>query len=314
MNTVCTIVTADYFPLAQALHASLEKQVPGTLLHVLVTDREVETTSKGLITHSLAELQDSLYFHEIEKKYAHANPHSFRWALKPIFIGHLLHLGFDKVLFADADIFFIGNFEFLFSELSHHTVLLTPHWANMDPTENDDSLLSVLKGGMFNAGFIGAGKNGAAAMAWWAGLCHYKTEESKELGLFFDQKYLDILPVQFEDAGIIRHRGCNLASWNIDTSKREMVNGKLLINGIYDPVFIHFAKDTVVNILNRNDALLRPWLDEYVKLLQDYGFDLLKNLDNYDPIKYNSGAYKLKHQLRIRTRLKRFFFKLAEKL
>ncbi len=41
-------------------------------------------------------------------------------------------------------------------------------------------------------------------MNWWAGMCHYKTEDRKELGLFVDQKYLDILPVQFEILYLIK--------------------------------------------------------------------------------------------------------------
>lgn len=314
MNVVCTIVSADYLPLAQALHSSLQKYQPAVPLHVLVTDENLDDTSGTFVIHTLDELAGSPFFNDIEKKYAHANPHSFRWALKPIFIGYLLDHVADKVLFADADIYFINNYGFLFDELDKYDVLLTPHWANLDPTHNDDSLVSVMKGGLFNAGFIGANKKGAAAMAWWAGLCHYKTEENRELGLFYDQKYLDVLPVQFERTGIIRHRGTNLASWNIDSSKREMINGNLMINQKFEPVFIHFAKDTIVNILNRNDALLKPYLDEYIKELEKYNFRLLDNLDNYDPLKYNSLGYKLKHQLRIRTRLKRFFFKLAEKL
>ena len=215
---------------------------------------------------------------------------------------------------ADPDLFFVGNFDFLFSALDKKNVLLTPHWANIDPLENEDSLLAVLKGGLYNAGFIGVNKNGAAAMDWWAGLCHYKTEDLKGLGLFVDQKYLDILPVQFEGVEIIKHRGCNLASWNIDSSKREVINGKLLINKTFEPVFIHFAKDTIVNILNRNDDLLRPYLDEYILALKAEGFDLLETLNSLDTDRYNQPLYKIKHKLRVRTRIKRFFFKLAEKL
>ena len=93
-----------------------------------------------------------------------------------------------------------------------------------------------------------------------------------------------------------------------------MVNGRLLINREFEPVFIHFTKDTIANILNRNDALLKPYLDEYIQLLSENGFNLLKNQENLSPGRYSSGVYKLKHSLRLRTRLKRFLYKLAEKL
>jgi len=292
----------------------MQKHLPGTSLQVLVVDEHTDQSAGNFVLHRVDTLAESAYFKGIQKKYGQTNPDYFRWALKPVFIGTLLEKGFTKVLFTDPDVYFVGNFSFLFDALDTSNVLLTPHWANTDPTENEDSLLAVLKGGLYNAGFVGANSSGAEAMNWWAGMCHYKTEDRKELGLFVDQKYLDILPVQFEKVEVIKHRGCNLASWNIDTSKRELVNGQLLINGSFEPVFIHFAKDTIVNILNRNDAYLKPYLDEYISALQKENFDLLKKLPDLNPGKYNSPLYLIKYRLRLRTRLKRFFFKLAEKL
>lgn len=314
MQTVCTIITADYLPLAKVLLASLDKQLPGTSLQVLVVDSDNVVSTGNLHIHTRAALSASKYFKGIEHKYGSTHADYFRWALKPVFIRYLLEQGYQKVLFADPDLYFTGKFSFLFDALDESNVLLTPHWANLDPTRNEDSLLAVLKGGLFNAGFIGVNREGGAAMDWWAGLCHYKTEDLTGLGLFVDQKYLDLLPVQFEKVQIVKHRGCNLASWNIDTSQRQKINDKVLINGTDEPVFIHFARDTIVNILNQNDPLLRPWLDEYVQLLKTEGFDLLDTLKDFDPHAYESVTYKLKHSLRLRTRLKRFFYRVAKKL
>ena len=60
-------------------------------------------------------------------------------------------------------------------------------------------------------------------------------------GLFDDQKYLDLVPVIFENVEVVKHRGCNFAGWNCDevalNSKEEVLyidNDKL--------VFIHFAQ------------------------------------------------------------------------
>ena len=314
MQTACTIITADYLPLAKVLHASLQKHLPGTSLQVLVVDENNVSSENSCTIHSLGALAGSPYFKDIEKRYAHTNADYFRWALKPLFIGYLLEKGFDKVIFSDPDLYFVSNFNFLFDELDTNNVLLTPHWRSTDPVRNEDSLLAVLKDGLYNAGFIAVNKNAMDVITWWAGVCHYKTEALRDIGLFVDQKYLDIVPVQFENVHILKHQGCNLAAWNIDTCKREFINGKLFINKTFKPVFIHFTKDTIINILNRNDALLQPFLDEYIAALQKEGFSLLENLDNLDPQKYKSSSYKLKHQLRLRTRIKRFFFKIAEKL
>lgn len=312
MNTFCTIITADHLPLAKVLQASL-KQHGNTGLQVLVVDEgPAGKDQPGIL--QVDDLVHAPFFKDIQKKYAHTNKDNFRWALKPVLIGHLLDKGFEKVIFLDPDLFFVNKYDFLFELLDQHSILLTPHWADLDVINSEDSVLSVLRNGLFNAGFAAASGKGLAAIQWWAGMCHYKMERRQELGIYDDQKYLDMLPVQFEDVLILKHQGCNLASWNIHTCKREMLNGQLRINGKYEPVFIHFAKDTIANILNRNDALLQTYLDQYLALLSAEGFDLLKNIENYSPGQYESATYRVKHRTRLRTRIKRFLYKLAEKL
>lgn len=312
MITCCTIITRDYAPMAKVLRQSLQKQVPGTRLIILVTDAEFPEEDPDFLT--VPQVLDGPFGREIEKKYAHTNPDIFRWALKPVLTGHLLRQGFPKVMFLDPDLFFTGDFRFLDSLLDQYSILLTPHWADLDVINSEDSVLSVLRNGLFNAGFVAANSKGLPAIDWWAGMCHYKMEKRQDLGIYDDQKYLDMLPVQFELVHILRHQGCNLASWNIKACKRELVNGKLLINGKFEPVFIHFAHDTIDNILNRNDQLLKPYLDEYAELLKKEGFDLFdKERRNRESLS-RSPVYRLRHKTRIRTRLKRWLFKLAEKL
>lgn len=301
-------------PLASVLHTSLKKNCAGINFYVLLVDNESVSAESNLKIISKSELAKGHFFNDIERKYAHTNTDIFRWALKPILMGHLLQQGYDKVIFLDPDLFFSGNIDFIKNLLDVHSVLLTPHWADLNLINSQDSVLPVLRNGLYNAGFVAASQKGLPAIHWWAGMCHYKMERNPELGIYDDQKYLDILPAQFDDVHILKHQGCNLASWNIQTCKREMLDGRLLINKQFEPVFIHFAKDTIVNILNRNDVLLRPYLDEYIRLLSENGFDLLQNLDNLSPARYDTVFYELKHKLRLRTRLKRFLFKLAEKL
>lgn len=314
MQAFCTIVSSSHIALAKALFSSLQKQNSDIKLHVLIIDENNSVSTDGFIIHTVNTLSSYRLFQKIEKKYAAGNKDHFRWSLKPVLISYLLQNGYDKVIFADSDTYFVNDFSFLFSFLDDSSILLSPHWANTDPWQNEDSLFAVLRGGLYNAGFIGANKNGLDAMNWWAEMCHYKMDKRKELGLHDDQKYLDILPVQFPGVKVLKHQGCNLASWNIDTCKRGIIDGRLLINKKYEPVFIHFAADTIINILNRNDILLKPYLDEYVERLSKEGYYLLKNMDQKNLYKYNSFAYKLKHHLLLRTRLKRFLYTIAEKL
>ncbi len=313
MQTFCTIITSDYLPFAKALHKSLKQFVPEISLQVLVTDEHNFASSKNFTVHSVNSILNSSVAKNIHKKYAFTSGSYLRWALKPVFINYLFQNNYDKVIYSDADLFFVSNFNFLLEELDNNNFILSPHWAKINPLENGNSLMEVLNGGLYNAGFIGVNRQGIEAINWWAEMCHFKTEDNPELGLFYDQKYLDILPVQFEGVKILTHKGCNLASWNIETCKRRIIDGKLVINQVFEPVFIHFNSETIANILNGNDKLLKPFLEEYMQLLKAEGFDLYRN-KNFDFSKFNSPFLKLKYKLLLRTRFKRFLFKLAERL
>lgn len=309
MDTFCTIITADYFPYSKVLFDSIRSNSCNAAFHVLVTDGNQKQENNHLFyTDTINELLNTEIASRIYKKYAATNTDQFRWALKPVYISWLLNKGYDKVIFLDPDLYFVSSPEILLKELDTASVILTPHWNNPNPLSFEDGLFSIMRNGMFNAGFAGASGQGKDAMNWWAEMCHYKTEKLPELGIYDDQKYLDLLPIEFENVRILKQRGYNLASWNIDSSKREIVNGKLMINFSYEPVFIHFTKSTIEHIVNGNDALLRPYLDRYIAELKKAGVTQPRELPK------ENIFHLIKRKTLLRTRFKRFLFKLAEKL
>jgi hypothetical protein len=111
-------------------------------------------------------------------------------------------------------------------------------------------------------------------MNWWAEMCFYKCEIDKSNGHYVDQTYLNLMPIYFDRVGILRHRGCNVAVWNQIECKRILQDNKVLINGKWDVVFIHFTNYTIQAILYGSDQLLLPYLEEYLKALRFYGFSV----------------------------------------
>lgn len=314
-HTFCTIITSDFLPFAKVLLASLKKYDKTIQLAVLFnTAVPAKNSHNGITFFEPQNLIHTPFLKEIEKKYAHTNPDHFRWALKPVFIHFLLEKGYNKVVYVDPDIFFVGDYSFLFKQLDEAAVLLTPHWRDANPLDYEENFITLFKDGLYNAGFIGASSKAKEALNWWAGLCSYKIEKNLSKGLFDDQRYLDVMPVMFSNIEVLKHKGCNISYWNMNVSKREFLNNKLTIDNIYEPVFIHFTKDTVVNIINRNDILLKPYLDEYFELLQAEGIDTDTAWGTFNQKKYETQFYTTKHKIRLRTRIKRFLFRLSEKL
>lgn len=311
MNAFCTIVTESHIPFAKALYLSVSAFHPDCIFFILVTDPSkiyVDPENKTIRWLTISDIRKSETIDLLLKKYAHkTKKDELRWALKPALISWLLSQKIEKVIYTDADIFFVNNAGFLFDELDRYSVILTPHWRNIKPS-NDSDLFYSLTSGYFNAGFIGASINGMSIINWWEEACCFRMEKSVAHGLFDDQKFLDLVPLEFDGVGIVKHRGCNIAMWNMITNKREMVGGKLLVAGKYDPVFIHFTKDTIQNIVLGNDPLLYPLLENYKAAL---GTDFVLSYFNNLWERPNYFVY-IKRKLLIRTRFKRFLYQLSE--
>jgi hypothetical protein len=310
VKAACTIIDKKYIPYARVLSASIKQYVPALKFIAAVVDvteaSDLPRPDETLEYIPIPALLKTEIANNIFKKYAHTNQDHLRWALKPILLLHLLEK-FDNVIFVDPDVYFVGDPSFLFEELSKNDALLAPHWSETNPLIYEDGLFSVMRNGLYSGGFIGANRKTIPALEWWAEVCHYKMDARPELGVFVDQKYLDIFPLKLPGIRIIHHPGCNLTNINLLTCKRSIENGELRINKTYKPIFIHFTRDTIYNIDKGNDPLLRGFLDQYRKKLKEQG------VETGAPVK-NSFFESPKRKFLFRTRLKRFLFRLAEKL
>jgi hypothetical protein len=317
-NIFCTIITSDHYPRALALYRSIQKFDADIHLNILIVD-QAETGHSTPVPANinfiyLKTLQDYPFVNELYSKYAHFDIDAFRWSMKPVFISYLLENGFSKVLYLDCDMFFFNSYQFLFDELDNSSILLTPNWINSNPLKDKDSFFSLFTSGLFSAGFIGANKGALPAMKWWAQACHFLMGDQVELGIRGDQKYLDVFPVKYENTKIIRHRGCNIGSWNFAESKRKSVNGSVMINGSDPIIFIHFDGMLVQEILRGHDGLLRPYFEEYKKTFEESGIQLENFIKTIPSLEKPHPLAKIKWSLRLRTRIKGFLYKLSQKL
>lgn len=318
MRTFCTIITSNYFPFAETLYKSIIKFHPQEILHVLICDETIDKINLEKYPNiKFNRIKDLLNIDKADilvNKYSEGQMDALRWSLKSVYINFLLKKDFDKVIYVDCDIHFYNDYTFIFDELSNNDLLLTPGRTTVNPYVHEEEFLSGYKYGMFNAGFVGATKNSIPALEWWANCCSFKIETNFENGLFVDQKYLDAVPIIFENVGVLRHKGCNIAFWNQHECKRVKKNVEVLINGEYPIVFIHFTNKYIPELLNGNDPLIYPYFLEYEKTFKESGAQLKDFISDMPEYKSPSPIKKLKHKLLIRTRIKRWLFKLSQDL
>jgi lipopolysaccharide biosynthesis glycosyltransferase len=272
-NTFCTIITANYLPYAQALYYSLNRFNPEIFLQILISDVKKDEF-KEIVLHEQCilyftnEVCISGYGKQIFEKYHSTYHDGFRWSMKPVFLNFLVHeKKFEKVIYVDSDIHFFNDYTFLFEELNENNVLLTPHWRSINPEVDELHFKILFSQGLYNAGFIAINRHGVAAMEWWSKTCLFSCAKGSFEGQYDDQAYLDILPIYFDKVKVLKHRGCNVAVWNmVECNRVIQEDGNVLINNEYPIIFIHL----VSNVLKEYDILLSNYVDKFLEILKIY--------------------------------------------
>ena len=280
-NHFCTISTKSHLGKTFALCHSVAGLNKKILINVLVTDESKEKVSipknlsQNINLFDSEDLKtDGLYNVTFERFSDYSD--KMRWTLKSVFLRWLFlrKEAPDKIIYVDNDIFFTGDYNFLFDMLEESNILLTPHWRADNPYFHPWWFETNFRDGVFNAGFIGANKNSVKSLEWWTMACLYKCKKSYLQGLFDDQKYLDLMPVVEPKTKIVHHQGCNVACWNIIKSERNNTENGIMINNENPLIFIHFADCTIASILSGADNNLMQVFSEYKNILTQYGFEL----------------------------------------
>ncbi|RXP52920.1 hypothetical protein EC396_10780 [Lutibacter sp. HS1-25] len=278
MDAICTIITGNYGHYALALYDSVEQFNKNVHFYIFVSDNELSSSIQkkiedrtNIFVLNKNDLSVFKLAQQLEQKYAINNQDAYRWGMKPIILRYLLETNYAKAIYVDCDIHFFSDFNFLFHQLNHCNILLSPHFRSSNPKNDLLNFKLNFLDGIYNGGFIGASIGGIEALNYWAELCLYNCEVNRNEGFYVDQRYLDILHSRFEGVDVIRHKGCNIANWNQDDCKRvKLDDGTILINGQFPIVFIHFTNSFFRGVLDENDELLVKYLDSYKNSLLKY--------------------------------------------
>jgi len=174
-------------------------------------------------------------------------------AVKGPMLCHMLAQGIDKVIYLDPDTALFGRLEEVLDLLDRHSAVLTPHQIDPDKTRAAilDNEIGSLKYGIYNLGFVAVRNEprGLAFAQWWRDRLLEFCFDDVPNGLFTDQKWCNHAPVFFPEIATLRHRGYNVASWNLSQRPiRIGVDGAITAGA--DPLkFFHFTKVTHVGEL-----------------------------------------------------------------
>lgn len=173
------------------------------------------------------------------------------WTLKPILCKYILaNYNIDQLLYCDSDLYFFDHPDIISKEWQGHVFYM----ARQRATENMHN-----RNGIYQAGLLGFSKDAKAKeiLDWWEKRCIDWCYDSYDLqnGRWGDQKYLDMVPVEFTHIRVTDNEGVNLAPWNLVLNPANNyyiseASGKVYVNG-KSVIVYHFGS---LNILSETEA------------------------------------------------------------
>jgi hypothetical protein len=193
-------------------------------------------------------------------------------ATKPFYARRLLEAGYEHVFYFDPDTYVYNDLDLLVDAFGEDDVLITPHCTEpaVSEAEIHYNEMSSLAHGVFNLGFLGL-RNSPTAVAvadFWSRRLLRHCADDHGRGLFTDQKWFNLVPVFFDRVRVLRHKGCNTASWNIASRPLSRRDG--ILHAGDDPlIFFHFSgydrntPRTMFDVFGQFNETLAGLIDDY---------------------------------------------------
>ena len=232
MRTYCTYFDVRFLSRGLALLDSLKRHEGEFTLHALCLDAEsheavVRLNDPRFVALALGELEAA------EPRLAQARANrtliEYYFTLSPFLPLHVLRAnpGIPMVTYVDADCRFYASPQPIYDEWGEGSVLIIEH-------RFPEADMHKVKWGRYNVGLL-AFRNDAAGrrcLERWAAQCLEWCHDRLEDGKFADQRYLDDWPTACAGVHVLRHKGVNLAPWNVSNYKLRRQGGMLRVDEV----------------------------------------------------------------------------------
>lgn len=127
--------------------------------------------------------------------------------------------GADLFVYLDPDVYVYNDLAAVDGYLGDASIGLVPHILKVETSEIGVQMteMSVTEHGIYNLGhlFVRPDNNGHGLAKWWGDRLDKYCFDDKTIGLFTDQRWMDLVPAAFEGVKILRVPNLDVASWNI---------------------------------------------------------------------------------------------------
>ncbi|MBO4922848.1 MAG: hypothetical protein J5382_01835 [Bacteroidales bacterium] len=219
-NIVFTICSNNYLGQAKVLSDSVyEYSGDRYVFYVVLCDAKNKSINYDEFHAKFIEAAD-LNIENFDWMRDHYNIIELNTAIKPFAFKYLIDKGSPEYIhYLDPDTCTYAPLSAIEEEIGNDSsILLTPH--SLEPIVFDGDIpndITFLNAGIYNLGFLGIHVDNVSSkmLDWWCGFlkehCFIKTEK----GMFVDQLPMNLVPLYFDRVKVSRHRGFNVAYWNL---------------------------------------------------------------------------------------------------
>ncbi len=313
MTIAYTICSVNYLAQSRTLGDSLRTTNPDVRFFIGLVDRlDGVSFAPGFVPdYELVEVH-TIGIDGFEAMCDRYNITELNTAVKPFFFTYFFQNFPDAehVIYFDPDIIVYQPLTVLLADLEAHDAVLTPHLCTPIEDRKTPNELHHLNTGVYNLGF-GAFSRSAESLAfikWWEEKLRYECLIALCDGLFVDQNWMCFLPLFVKNTAIEKHRGHNVAYWNLHERFISRREGTFYVNERDPLVFFHYSgydprkPEDVSKYQDRFDFKQRPDLVEVFAVYHDR---LVANGNEYYrqfPCQYIKPAKVYKY-LRVRKAL-----------
>lgn len=297
MNLVFTICSVNYLAGAKSLAQSIALTNPDTKFVYVIADKLENKLSRSYFGNNDFIEVDDLQIPKLQELIDTYNIIEFNTAIKPFAIEYL-HKKYkaDKIIYFDPDIIVFGKLDGILKNLNTNDFILTPHI--LQPiTDNKfyKHQQGALNTGIFNLGFIAINYNQASEriIKWWAFHMRRHGHSKSNIGEFYDQKIMNLLPIFSNKVLIEKNPGYNVAGWNIH-ERQITKSGNLYYVNDEPLLFYHFSgifQDSNSDRISRYNQLTTNNNQALIDVLNLYRHNLENN--NHQSLKEIPCSFNL---------------------
>ena len=276
-NNYCTLFDSNYLAFGINLIESLKEHDENGIIYVITLDKIAHDELLILSFNNVVLIDGS----NIEKAYPQLeiiklerSKAEYYFTLSPAVCKYIMELFTDinRLTYLDSDLYFFSSPSPLFEEINDSSIAIIEHRFSFLTRSN-------IKYGRFNVGWISFSRDdeGLECLNKWYQDCIDWCFQKVEPKRYADQKYLDVWPLNYRNLKIIKHKGANLAPWNIANYKIEKINNKVYVD--QDKlIFFHFANIKQIDVLTFKTNLSRVLIRTSGIIKEDIYLPYLKSL------------------------------------